>query len=120
MPTKRTPINRPALPRITQRAVKLWERMQQLECTCAPRDWNGKYWEHEFCAGCQEWGRLDRAIHHELQLKLWENAVKDPDASNPYPVGSYAHEQWERDLDAETRWHALEVAAQEMRERRRG
>ena len=119
MATKRVPIDRPVRMEITPRAVRLWEQMQRLECTCAPRDWDGAYWGHELCAGCEKRGQLKGGLHRELQLRPWEDAVSDPDALNPYPVGTYAHEHFERDRDAEARWRTLEAASKELRRAKR-
>jgi hypothetical protein len=113
--TTRTPIDRPARPPITRRAVQLWEAMQRIECTCPPRNWS-RYWEHEICDGCAERNRLRRGIHAELQLKPWEiPAVMAPDAPNPWPVGSRRHAGWRPNADAVERWLALEAAARELR-----
>ena len=59
MVTTRTPIDRPGRVQVTPRAVALWEQMQQVECTCTPRDWS-RYWEHQRCDGCEEQNRLRR------------------------------------------------------------
>jgi len=115
MGTKRTPIDRPPRIGITPRAVELWELMQQFTCTCEPRDWDGKYWEHELCPGCEERNLLRRELHQELRLKPWEKTVMTPDAPCPWPTGSRAAEGWGPDPDAVERWRALEAASREMR-----
>jgi|SRR5262245_6693620 len=97
MATKRTPIDRPPRTPITPEAIRLFEAMKRIKCTCEPRDWDGKYWEHELCAGCEERNRLRRNLHQELRLKPWERTVMAPDAPNPWPAGSPAHEKGKYD-----------------------
>jgi hypothetical protein len=114
MSTKRTPIDRPPRIEITARAVALWEQIQVLECTCAPRSWGANYWNDELCDGCAERNRLRRAIHAELRLKPWEiPAVMAPDTPNPFPAGSPRAKNWRPDQDAVARWEALAEASRE-------
>jgi len=115
MGTKRTPIDRSHRTPITPRAVELWELMRQFTCTCEPRDWDGRYWEHEPCPGCEERNLLRRALHQELKLKPWEITIRDPDAPNPWPAGSFAAKGWAPDPDAVERWRALAAASRERR-----
>jgi hypothetical protein len=115
MVTTRTPIDRPGRVQVTPRAVALWEQMQQVECTCTPRDWS-RYWEHQRCDGCEEQNRLRRAIHVELRLPPWEiPAVMPPDAPNPWPPGSRRHAEWRPNADAVARWEILATASKERR-----
>jgi hypothetical protein len=72
MTTNRTPIQRPALTMISPRAVELFEAMGKLRCTCAPRDWNGKYWKHQQCAGCARWYDFHDELHRELGCEPWQ------------------------------------------------
>jgi len=106
---------------ITPRAVKLFEKMRRLPCVCKPRDWGqDQYYKWPGpCFHCKERGRLKYEIHRELRLYPWETAVEDPEAGSPYPVGSWAYENDEPNLEAQARWRALEQAAREMRRARR-
>jgi hypothetical protein len=72
MTTNRTPIQRPAAAMISPRAIDLWEAMGNLRCTCAPRDWDGKYWEHQQCPGCERWYDLHGELNDELGCAPWE------------------------------------------------
>jgi hypothetical protein len=85
--------------------------MQQLACTCPPRDWAGEYWNTCPCPGCRERTGLEYQLHCELRLRPWETAVEDPDARNPYPAGCRAHEAFRQDAGAVARWRALQAAA---------
>lgn len=115
MGTKRTPVDRRTRMEITPEAVRLFEAMKRIECTCAPRDWE-RYWEFEPCEGCEERSRLRRAIHRELKLPPWAiPCVVDPNAPNPWPAGSPRHARWRPNPDAVARWRALEAASREMR-----
>jgi hypothetical protein len=99
---------------ITPAALAAFAAMRELEqrCTCPPRDWGGKYWEHPPpCAACEEWWRRHNILHRELGCRPWEwPCVRNPDAKNPYPAGSFAAERWEeaREDLAQARWRALE------------
>ena len=99
---------------ITPAAIELFRQMQELKCTCAERDWDGEYWKHETCPGCNEYGRLSTQLESELKLAPWEN-ITDPRAQNPYPEGCYAARRWQRDRDERPEeqelWRQLEVAA---------
>jgi hypothetical protein len=119
MTTNRKAVKRRPTPRITPRAIALFDRLRRLECTCEPRDRGGKYWEHTLCAGCEEHGRLMGQLHTELQLRPWQDAVADPDAGNPYPIGTYAARSWRPDVEAVERWKALARASREQRRAKR-
>jgi len=48
MSTKRIPIHRPIRAQIPLEALDLFREMKNVECTCLPIDWEGRYWErHE-------------------------------------------------------------------------
>jgi hypothetical protein len=70
--TRRTPLARPPAVQITPRAIYLFVAMGKLRCTCAPRDWSGKYWEHQPCAGCARWYDLHDELNDELRCEPWE------------------------------------------------
>jgi hypothetical protein len=96
---------------ISAEAVRLFREMYDLECTCEPIDWKGKYWEHTECAGCAEWWRLHGILHKELQAKLWEwPCIQHPDAVTCFPDGSPAAKAWKPNTAAQERWLALEAA----------
>ena len=82
------------------------------QCTCAPLDWNGKYWLHEPCAACDAGGEEQSKLIRTLCLSPWQD-VTDPDAPCPYPSGSQAAQTFEqsRDPRAEAIWRALAAAA---------
>ena len=64
--TLRTPINRQARPRITQRAGELFTQMKRARCTCPPQDRR-----RERCPGCTRWWDLQDQLHIELRAKPW-------------------------------------------------
>jgi hypothetical protein len=105
MPTKRTPIRRSMQRRITPAAVELFKLMDAQECTCPPRDWEGEYWKHEPCDGCEEWWRLHWELHRELGLGPHEIPYRAPHEQNPYPTGSAAAEHWRKKYAADTVEH---------------
>ena len=63
--TLRTPINRQARPRITQRAGELFARMRRTRCTCGPGN------KRENCPGCERWWDAQDLLHRELGCKPW-------------------------------------------------
>jgi hypothetical protein len=83
MPTNRTRIPRGRKPRISARAVELFEQMQLL---CSYEDW------------C----RLNGELHAELGLPPWEDTYQDPDN---------IHWTCRADLPAQARFRALKEAA---------
>jgi hypothetical protein len=123
MSTKRTPINRPPRFLITPGAIAAFNVMRKLDaqCTCAPVNWDGEYWEHEQCEACEQWWRQHSVLHDELRLTpgQWP-AVEDPDAVSPYPEGSQARINAKPDLEAQARYRLLEQAAAEAAKRERG
>jgi hypothetical protein len=84
--TKRTPIRRPLRLQISAEAVRLFNEMERVECTCAPRDWDGEHWEHVPCAGCERWWVLNSELCYALALPPghWP-AYANPRAESPYP-----------------------------------
>jgi hypothetical protein len=120
MPTNRTRINRQPVERITPEAIKLFEAMERLECTCPPRDWEGEYWKHTPCRGCDRWWELHSRLYHLLGCKPWQwPCVEHPAAVPGYPEGSLAALAWNPDLGARARWKALDRAAREARRAKR-
>jgi hypothetical protein len=118
MPTKRLPTPRTVTLQITAKAVLLFEQMRKLEtkCTCAPRDWDGKYWEHQQCAACEQWWQLQGGLHDELRCKLWHwPCIQRPDAVSPYPRGCAADLAWKPNLRGQSLWKALANASREAK-----
>jgi hypothetical protein len=60
MPTKRTPISRPARGRITPEVLDLFAKMQTLSCKRPPARYECG------CADCREWERLHRELWDAL------------------------------------------------------
>ena len=80
--------------------------------TCAPRDWQGKYWLHEPCAACEAWADEHAKLIDALRLTPWQD-VQDPDEPCPYPPDSAVaaiHEN-NRKLEAEALCRSLAAAA---------
>ena len=93
MPTNRTRRRRPQrTPAFTSAAINAFRRMQEPEISS--EEWTAQQW----------------IIHDELRLQPWERAVQDPEATPPYPEGTYAFKNWKPDLEAQARWRALEEA----------
>jgi hypothetical protein len=116
MSSKRKPLNRPPALQITPLAIRLFTEMNAISCTCAPRDWDGKYWEHKPCAGCERWWELHAQLHDELRCRPWEwPCIQSPTAVCPYPPGSPAAQSWRPDESAQQMWQALARAAREAR-----
>lgn len=85
MSTKRTPIGRPPKRRITAKAVELFRQMEETECSCERINWNGDYWDHERCAGCERWSQLHGELHRELRAAPWQWPVYEgPDVECNY------------------------------------
>jgi hypothetical protein len=70
--TRRTPLERRLAVQITPRAIDLFVAMSKLHCTCAPRDWSGKYWEHQECPGCERWYDLHGELNDALACEPWQ------------------------------------------------
>ena len=71
MTTNRTPINRPAVAQISDRALDLFEAMGRLRCTCpSPKPPTQGY--RAPCPGCERWYDLHADLHDELQCQPWE------------------------------------------------
>jgi hypothetical protein len=120
MPTKRTPIDRPQRRMISAEAVRLFCKMERINCTCAPRDWEGEYWRHTPCAGCERWWELNSLLMRELRLSSWEfPSYTRPTAVCPYPADSNAARTWKPDTRGHERYRQLEGAAREARRRAR-
>src|SRR5262249_14998665 len=105
----------PAL-QITPLAIRLFTEMKAISCTCAPRDWDGKYGEHKRCAGCERWWELHAQLHDEFGCRPWKwPCIQSPTAVCPYPPGSPAAQSWRPDESAQQMWQALARAAREAR-----
>jgi hypothetical protein len=65
--TRRTPLDRPAAQRISERAVDLFIAMGKLRCACVP---GAPSWP--CCAGCEKWDDLHSDLHKELRCEPWE------------------------------------------------
>ena len=116
MSSKRKPLNRPPALQITPLAIRLFIEMKAISCACAPRDWGGKYWVHEQCAGCKRWWELHAQLHDELRCRPWEwPCIESPEAECPYPPGSAAAHSWRPNERAQQMWQALAGAAREAR-----
>jgi hypothetical protein len=116
MPTNRRRTKRPTKQQFTPRALALFRKIEKIECTCPPRDWDGEYWKHEECAGCDLWWDLYGELHDELGAPLWDwPCIQHPDAANPWPEGSYMAGQWKPNLVAQELYRALERAAHRRR-----
>lgn len=117
MTTTRTPIGRTSKSKITPEAIEAFKRMEvaNCKCTCPPVDWDGKYWESiENCPACEEWWAAHNVLHGLLGLKTWWwPAFEYPDATCPYPAGSHAARQWQRNRDARPEKFELYRALQE-------
>jgi hypothetical protein len=68
--TRRTPINRPAVAQVTERAIDLWVAMTKLRCTCTPPP--PEYWLHKMCPGCERWYELHGELNDELHCAPWQ------------------------------------------------
>jgi hypothetical protein len=118
MSTKRTPRSRSGVMRVTPRAIKLFDAMQRCNCTCPERDWGGKYWEHEQCAGCVKYYALRDKLHDELKLSPWDwPTVQSPTAENPYPPFHAQFPLWKPDHKAVKRWKILYQASREAKQK---
>jgi hypothetical protein len=116
MSTKRKPLNRPPALQITPLAIRLFTEMVAISCTCPPRDWDGKYWVHEECAGCRRWWELHARLHDELRCRPWEwPCIQSPEAECPYPPSSPAVQSWRPTERAQQMWQALAGAVLEAR-----
>jgi hypothetical protein len=94
--------------RITPRAVELFIEMCALRCTCPPKD-PVRYWEHQRCAGCEEWWELHSQLLTESNCKPWEwPCIQNPLVARPKNAG---REKW--DEIARERWRELEAALAE-------
>ena len=108
MSSKRKPLNRPPALQITPLAIRLFIEMKGISCACTPRDWGGKYWVHEQCAGCKRWWELHARLHEELRCRPWEwPCIQSPEAECPYPPGSPAAQSWRPNERAQQMWQAL-------------
>jgi hypothetical protein len=91
MPTKRTPINRDRNPPVTERAVRIFMRMQR-----CPREGD-------------RWWQLHSELADEVQAKPWAwPAIEDPRHKIPEP-----------DEEAQALWKVLDAAARDLRTRER-
>ena len=109
MPTKRVPIGRTAAPKITVKAIKLFEAMRRCCCTCPDDRKSGD----ARCDGCERWWSLQNDLCDELHTPLWQYpCVENPATQNPY-LG------WKPNLEGQTMWRALTHASRELRRAQR-
>src|SRR5262249_33621980 len=105
---------------ITPAAIRLFDQIRHVRCTCPPIDWEGEYWKGRECPGCKRWWQLHNELHDELGGKPWEwPAIQDPEAQNPYPAKYPAHWSWQPDREAQARWRLLAAASREARRKAR-
>jgi hypothetical protein len=96
--TKRTPIRRPPTGgKITAEAVRLYDVMRRVRCTCPGGE----------CAGCRRWWKLHDELHTELRLQCWD-----------WPAILSPHSNWVK-AEAQERWRQLDAASREARRARR-
>jgi hypothetical protein len=109
MPTKRVPIGRTAAPKITVKAIKLFEAMRRCCCTCPDDRKSGD----ARCDGCERWWSLQNNLCDELRTPLWVYpCVENPATQNPY-LG------WKPNLEGQAMWRALTHASHELRRAQR-
>jgi hypothetical protein len=65
--TRRVPLARRPVVQITAEAVRLFEAMGKLKCTCPPPSPT-----RSPCPGCERWYDLHAELHDELRCKPWE------------------------------------------------
>jgi hypothetical protein len=108
--TKRTPIKRQPESKITPQAIRLFNQMMRIRCTCAP----GQRFE---CSGCRRWEKLDEELGVEMKVPVWRlgRTITNPEGTNPYPVGSYAHRTWQPDHEGRALWLQLAAASRDAR-----
>jgi hypothetical protein len=115
MPTKRIPIGRQPAPKITVKAIRLFEAMRRCRCTCPEDRELGTR-----CDGCERWWSLNNDLCDELHTPLWQYpCVQNPLAENPYPLGCAAYKSWKPDREAQATWKALVNASCELRRAQR-
>ena len=121
MSTKRIPIHRPIRAQIPLEALDLFREMKNVECTCPPIDWEGRYWERQGCPGCERWWDLHSRLAQILPgIRPWHwPVIESPRAQCPYPDGSCAAAQWRPNEAAQARWRELEAALKERELARR-
>ena len=112
--TTRTPIGRHPTPKVTPRAIQLFDMMMKVRCTCEPG-------ERFTCPGCKRWDRLDEELGAEMKVPIWRlgNTITSPDAGNPYPPGTYGHVTWQPDHEGQALWLLLAAASREARRKAR-
>src|SRR5262245_1279535 len=73
MATKRTPIDRPFRREISDNAIGIFLKMEELRraCRCEPVD-PDRYWEHEKCAACVARRQAHVELHNELGVRPWD------------------------------------------------
>jgi len=79
---RRTPIARQHKPPVSERAIRLFMKMQR----CRDRD---------------RWWDLHTELRREVGAKLWEwPCIEDPHAGNPEEPATYNYERWKPDEKA--------------------
>jgi hypothetical protein len=91
--TKRVPIARHAMPRITPAAVAIFAEIRK----------------HKYPS--ERWWELHNRLHDELGCKPWEwPCIEHPDSVCCYPEGSPAAQSWRPNEEARALWRQLEAA----------
>ena len=86
----------------SERVVKLFELMLSVwdECECAPAPPGVTTYTREECKACQHANWLERELHRELKLEVWQfPAVTQPNGQ-PYDKSDSESQQRARDLEA--------------------
>jgi|SRR6516162_9309154 hypothetical protein len=112
--TRRTPINRPPGPKITPAAVRLFDTMMRIRCSCDPDD------RYTKCPGCKEWDHLDEMLMFEMKIpRVVYPTISNPAGKNPYPPFTHNYATWKPDLEAQERWLLLAEASRAAKRARR-
>jgi hypothetical protein len=94
MGTKRTPIHRDTRQQITPAAVEAFREMEKLrtQCGCLLMKQGRR------CSACGEWWKQHSILHDAVGAKPWQwPCFLDPDDDNPYPAGSPAAAEWDKE-----------------------
>jgi len=88
-----------------EEAIRLFEEMKALPCSCSPA---ARAHRAEECSGCKRWWQLEEPLRHALDLRLWHFPTVSRHAADP----QYA---WPED-SKQARWLMLEQAAAARRQ----
>jgi hypothetical protein len=102
--TKRVPLSRQHTPPVSERAIRLFIKMQRY-----PRTWRD-----------DRWWDLEQELRHEVHAKLWDYpCIEDPAEGNPETPGTGNYDRWRPNETARALWRALNAGARELRRRER-